>query len=151
MKRRLRLLGWIVLAAALAQAPTVEARWCRRPAPDRGVAILSPLESPDPCDSPVGGTYKIVPYYGGYLWDPCCFPPMYGPVTSYAPTGPGLGKGALGARPAPYREAGYGGFSGASRDEANLLHLGGFGPSANGYYRPHPGNGDIIDRIEGGR
>jgi len=150
MKRQLPMLGWILLVATFAPAPTAEAVWCRRPARDRGVAILPPLESPDPCDSPVGGTYKIVPYYGGYRWDPRCVPPLYGTVTTYAPTGPGLGQGALGARP-PYGQAGFGAFSGASRDEAYLLHLGGFGPSVNSSYRPYPGNGDIIDRIEGSR
>ena len=39
----------------------------------------------------------------------------------------------------------------ARRDEANLLHLGGFGPGVNSSYAPYQGNGDIIDRIEGGR
>ena len=152
--RRILLLTGLVLAS-LAPLRTASAGWywgcCKRPDPCRGVAILPPYESPDCYDCPVGGRYKLVPYYGGYLWDPNCYPPLYGSVTTFVPTGPGLGAGGLGSRPAAYGKYGYGTFSGANQDEANLLHLGGFGPGASGSSQPYQRGGDIIDRIQGGR
>ena len=151
MKRFALLIGTTVLLTIAADGRTANAVWCKRPDWSRGIAILPPVESPDPCDSPVGGCYKVVPYYRGYLFDPRCVPPEYGTVTSYSPTGRGLGAGELGGRPAPYGTGAYGGFTGASQDESNLLHLGGFGPGGDGSYRPYLQGGDIIDRIRGGR
>ena len=147
MKRVALPIGLLIVAANVTGANTVRAVWCRRPPRDRGVAICSPLESPDPCDSPVGGKSVYTPYYQGYAPDRRCLPPMYGTVTSYAPTGPGFGAGALGSRPAPYGRSNFGAFSGASQDEAWLLHLGGFGPGAGSPSRPY--QGDIIDRMQG--
>jgi hypothetical protein len=112
---------------------------CRRPAPDRGIAVMSPLESPDPCDSPVGGCYRYTPYYPGYAPDRRCMilygqsPWTYGAATSRAPG---------------YRPADYGPSTGGSRDEAGLLRLGGNGGSAPGTYGPSSG-GDLLDRIHG--
>lgn len=130
-------LAAVILAADVAQAGSC----CYRPAPDRGIAILSPLESPDPCDSPVGGRYRYTPYYRGYAPDRRCMI-LYGQSSIYRGAGH---PGPLGSFP-----ANYGAFSGASRDEAGLLRLGGNGAGAYGTYRPYPrGAGDVIDRIQG--
>ncbi len=152
MRRRSAfVVGCTVLSATLVHATGAQAGCrCRCPDPCRGCAIMSPIESPDPCDPPVGGAYKYRPYYRGYAPDFCCFPPMYGTVSSYPYSGPGFGPGGLGTRPAPYGGANYGAFSGASRDEARLLRLGGFGAAGNGSYRPSQ-NVDVIDRIQSGR
>jgi len=108
-----------------------------RQAPDRGLAITSPLECPDPCDSPVGGCYLYTPYYPGYAPDRRCLL-IYGQrPMQYATPAPGTGP------------ANYGAFTGASRDEATLLRLGGNGAGRPGTYRPYPGSGDVIDRIHG--
>ncbi len=107
-----------------------------RQAPDRGLAITSPLECPDPCDSPVGGCYLYTPYYPGYAPDRRCLL-IYGqrPV-HYALPRPGAGP------------ADYGAFTGASRDEATLLRLGGNGTARPGASRTSPGSGDIINRLQ---
>ena len=128
------------LAASLSPTQTVQAGGhCRRPAPDRGIAITSPLECPDPCDSPVGGCYRYTPYYPGYAPDRRCLM-IYGTSPwQYGAAAPQ----ALGNRPAD-----YGTFTGASRDEATLLRLSGNG--GRGTYRPsYGGAGDLIDRIHG--
>ena len=108
------------------------------PAPDRGLAITSPLECPDPCDSPVGGCYLYTPYYPGYAPDRRCLP-IYGqrPMQYSLPAPPPVGT------------ATYGAFTGARRDEAALLRLGGNGAGVPRTYRPYPANGDVIDRIHG--
>jgi hypothetical protein len=152
MKRRFSLvLGSTVFAAMLPYAGTVEAGGCcYRAACDRGVATMSPLESPDPCDSPVGVAYRYTPYYQGFAIDRRCMPPMYGTVSTHGVPHPSWSTGGLGQRAVPYVRGGYGSFSGASKDESNLLHLGGFGLAGNGSYRPYHGSsGDMIDRIEG--
>ncbi|MGQ0634015.1 MAG: hypothetical protein ACT4QC_05380 [Planctomycetaceae bacterium] len=93
---------------------------CRRAAPDRGLAIRSPLECPDPCDSPVGGRFRCTPYYPGYMPDRrCC---LWGATVCNGNVGPNWRPaGAYGT---------YGAYSGARSDETNLRHLGGFGPGA---------------------
>ena len=57
---------------------------------------------------------------------------MYGTTGSCCFTGPGFGAPALGTRPTAYGRGNYGAYSGASRDEANLVRLGGFGPGGTG-------------------
>lgn len=133
-------LPWVAAACLGAVIPTASVAHagshCRRPDPCRGIAILSPLESPDPCDSPVGGCYRYTPYYPGYSPDRRCLV-LYG-QTDWAygvPTGQGIGN----------QSAGYGAFTGASRDEAGLLRLGGNNPAGR---RTTPG-GDLIDRMHG--
>jgi hypothetical protein len=114
---------------------------CRRADPCRGIAILSPLESPDCCDSPVGGCYRYTPYYPGYSPDRRCLV-LYG-QTNWAYSGPS--SPASGNRPAD-----YGALTGASRDEATLLRLGGNGSAPRGTYNPSSRtSGDLIDRIHG--
>jgi len=154
MPRRLSILAGSMLLVTMAQAATLEAGCfccCKRPACDRGVAILSPLESPDPCEYPVGGEYRYTPYYQGYAIDRNCLPPLYGTVTSYPYPAPVGSTTALGGRSAPYGRSNFGAFSGASQDESGLLHLGGFGPGSNGSNRPYQRSSDIIDRIQGNR
>jgi hypothetical protein len=118
----------------------------RRPAWDRGVAILSPLESPDPCPAPpVGGDYCPTPYYRGYCPDRRCFV-NYGMTATNGYDGPGL----FANTPAPYARSDYGAFTGASRDESNLLRLGGAGPSSRVTGRPYQRETfDMIDRLQG--
>ena len=99
----------------------------------RGVAIMSPIDSPDPCSPPVGGRPQWVPYYTGY-WRDC--PPMnYLPPSAYW-TGLSQGQGY-------YSPGSYGPYTGARRDEANLLRLGATG-AGNGYY-PKSRPADFID------
>ena len=119
----------------------------RRPAYDRGLAILSPLESPDPCSSPVGGKYRYTPYYPGYKPDRRCLT-IYGATSTNGYDGPG----AFGNTPAPYGRSDYGAFTGANKDEKYLLHLGGMGPSLSvAPGQPQRATYDIIDRIQGMR
>ncbi len=124
---------------------------CYRCDPCRGSAICSPLESPDRCPSPVGGCCRYTPYYCGYAIDRRCPLPYYGPTGVRGVTRPSFGAPAVGTRTAPTAQLDYGSFSGGSQDEANLLHLGGFGPAGNGTYRPSGGGGDLLDRIQGRR
>ncbi len=155
MQRFSLLVGSLIFVAILAQPATTDAGCycsgcycccCRRADPCRGSAIRSPLESPDPCDSPVGGKFVVRPYYPGYLWHDCV-PPSYF-KTSYSVTGPGFGPVGMGSRPAPYGQGNFGSFTGANQDESHLLHLGGFGP-AGGSSQPNRGSsGDIIDRLQ---
>jgi hypothetical protein len=131
------------LAAGLAGVHAAHAgSHCRRAAPDRGIAILSPVECPDPCDVPVGGCYRYTPYYPGYAPDRRCLI-LYG-QTPWQYGGPV-------SQPMGNRPSDYGAFSGASRDEASLLRLGGNGAGGRGTYRPYSGAGDVIDQIHGRR
>src|SRR5215467_558449 len=92
------------LAAALSSVETAHGGACCRGAADRGLAIASPLECPDPCPSPVGGCYRYTPYYPGYAPDRRCLM-LYG-TTSWD----------YGASTSPAnRPADYGAFTGASR------------------------------------
>jgi len=143
------LVGFSVLFSVLALAAPADAGCycgcCRKADPCRGSAIRSPLESPDPCDCPVGGRFVCRPYYPGYAYDHKCPTASY-TTTSYGITGPGFGPGGMGYRPASYGQANFGSYSGANKDEAHLLHLGGFGPGGS---QPSRGGSDIIDRIQG--
>src|SRR5262245_56345727 len=108
--------GGIVAVALTTVETTYAGACCRRAASDRGLAIASPLECPDPCPSPVGGCYRCTPYYPGYAPDRRCLM-LYGTTAwQYGPT-PALRNGT----------ADYGSYTGASRDEAALLRLGGNG------------------------
>jgi len=142
----------IVLAAALALPLPVQAQ--APGAHGRGVAILPPAESPDAPPShpqppftpyyspltPISSRWRpvvYVPYYPGYCAHhyqvkPCQGVP-YGDGGGLGPVAPGCELGLTG----------YGGYTGAPRDEARLLHLGGNGP-----YQPVPP--DLLDAIHGG-
>jgi len=129
----------LCLAAELATAHAYGGSHCRRADPRRGIAILSPLECPDPCDSPVGGRYRYTPYYPGYSPARRCLV-LYG-QTNWAYATPSSQASGAGT-------ADYGALTGASRDEATLLRLGGNGAAPRGSYGPFPrGNGDLLDRI----
>jgi hypothetical protein len=122
--------------------------------PDRrGVAIMSPVESPDHDCSVVGGKPQCVPYYPDYAR-----PGKHGPRLGVPDNGegygcpgavPGLGAGI----PATELPAGidnasaYGGYSGASQNEAALLHLG--GNAAPGAETRPAGTADLIDLLQG--
>lgn len=132
--------AWFI--AAIVPAPKLYGGGCcYRQARDRGLAIMSPIDCPDPCDYPVGGCYRYTPYYPGYAPDRRCLV-LYG-TTSCLP--------GMSSAPGSMRQpADYGAFTGASRDEAGLLHLGGNGPGSKAPYRPyHAGSGDLLDRIHG--
>src|SRR5262249_43934688 len=141
MRRWSLLVGSTLFATSLIQTASAQAGCycccCRRADPCRGSAIRSPPESPDCCDSPVGGRHVCRPYYPGYMWD-CCVPPSY-TSTSYGGTGPGFGQGGMGYRPVAYGHANFGAYTGANQDETHLLHLGGFGPGAGSTPQPDRG------------
>jgi hypothetical protein len=147
--RRSLLAAFAVLTVSLAQTLEADAGgWCRKADPTRGLAIASPVECPDPCDSPVGGCELWTPYYPGYSPDRRC-PVIYGTSAGWYGN---YSAGVFGNRPLPYSRGDYGSFTGASRDEASLLRLGGSGPASQTTYRPfHGGAGDLIDRIHGQR
>jgi hypothetical protein len=141
------LAGCAVLSAGLAYTEVSEAGKCLTNAdPERGLAILSPYESPDPCYEEVGGNYKFRPYYPGYAPNRRCLL-IYGGTTRYSR----YGNTAFPDSPmTPGKD--YGQFSGGSQDETGLMHLGGSGPSSQIPFQPYfPGGGDIIDRIQGRR
>jgi hypothetical protein len=151
MERFSLLIAATALAASLSCSVSAQAggRCCYGPDCTRGVAIMSPLESPDPCDSPVGGAYRYTPYYRGFAIDRNCMPPLYGTISTHGVPQP-TWRAGLGQRAVPYASGSYGSFSGGSQDETNLLRLGGFGLAGNGSYRPYHGSsGDVIDRIQG--
>lgn len=141
MKRRLSLLvGSTALAAFLSLAVTANAP----AAHNRGNAICSPLESPDPPGCSATGpcaVYKCMfnPYYSPIIpiacrWRTTCLTPYY---PCYCPwfhhagpcvcTCPGLGFGPVGS---------FGGYTGTPQDEEVLLHLGGAGLSGHGPILP---------------
>jgi hypothetical protein len=155
---RFSLLSGSTVAAALLALPTValaqtsDDLWAYH---TRGVAILPPLESPDgpghhgslPCFTPYYAPINpisvrwrpvvYVPYYRGY-----CAKHKVSPCDG-VPYGDG---GLFAAGELNPAMAGYGGYSGAPRDEARLLHLGGNGP----YFPSVPGAVDLIDVLQGG-
>ena len=144
MTRRLSLfVGIAAFAAALAAPGAANAQIFSK----RGTAILPPAECPDgpdcydkkgtftPCYSPATPisvrwrTTFETPCYPGYCpnrWHGG----QYGCCDADAP-GCAAGQGG-----------GYGAYSGARRDEAELLHLGGLGPCS-------PTGVDIISELEG--
>ncbi|HVU85860.1 MAG TPA: hypothetical protein VHD36_00965 [Pirellulales bacterium] len=98
----------------------------------RGVAILSPLESPDHCDYPVGGKCVLTPYYPDYCAHrkkgPRIFIPGNG-VGYFSRRGKrvaGYGEEFVDENGQAITETGYGAYQGARQDEENLLRLGGF-------------------------
>lgn len=116
----------------------------------RGVAILSPIESPDHWDPPLGGHPQCVPYYPDY-----CKHSTHGQRIGI----PGNGLGYNGPRGATSSTVGaaapeaaaptgadFGGYSGASQDEAALLRLGGQSGIDRAGRAP-----DLIDRIQTGQ
>lgn len=115
---------------------------------DRGVAICSPIDSPDPYVPEVGGQPLCVPYYRGFKPD-AKYPsqsdmPYYYATPGYSYRQPGYGYG--GSSQSVYALRDYGYFSGARKDEANLLHMGGYNPPSNRSARP-----DIVDMIQSGQ
>ena len=122
----------------------------------RGVAILSPVESPDHCDYVVGGKPLCVPYYVDY-----CPHWKRGPRVLVPGNGVGYGRQMMfdvpeaasaieGTDEAIPAAGSYGLYDGAPKDEARLFRLGGFSdegslPSAEQQ------TGDLVDMIEGGR
>lgn len=149
------LLSLTKAAGAQESAPATQAQpgllyqwWKEAVAPStRGVAVLSPVDSPDGYAPGVGGRVKSVPYYRGYLWSGSQ-PSRGASPGGYGFRVPGHGRGA--AQAARGARANYGSYSGASQDEAYLLRLGGLGSGAN---RPRgPGHGpatDLVDAIQG--
>lgn len=132
----------LTMGAELSQAGC---KHLRRQDPERGLAIMSPVECPDLCETPVGGCYRYTPYYPGYLPDKC--PMLYVPQSGYSVPGPGFFNNA----PAAYGRSDYGSFTGASKDEATLVRLGGRSNAAGIYQPTNPATGDLIDRIQGSR
>lgn len=116
----------------------------------RGVAILSPVESPDHCDPGVGGKTVLTPYYPDYCVHSCHGPRVFVPrngIGYYAPRGKPLEPGEPVMVSEPSGPA-YGAFAGARQDEANLSHLGGFSDPGVIY---EPSQPDMVDLIEGCR
>jgi hypothetical protein len=147
MKRRLSFVFTsVALAGTLSLTSAVDAYgfgwWAP---PQRGVAILPPAESPDRCASPVGGKSKVVPYYTTY-WarsrrDPHMRRCVHGCGSTWSA---GDGQSIEFEH-----SADYGLYSGASRDEAKLTHLGGAGLGADGLDRSEEdATTDIIDEIQ---
>ncbi|HEY5313782.1 MAG TPA: hypothetical protein VIK18_14740 [Pirellulales bacterium] len=119
----------------------------------RGIAILSPVESPDHWNPAVGGKPRLIPYYPDY-----CVHPWHGPrifVPDNSPNYAARFAGVPGADAssveavAESQTPGYGNYSGARQDESNLLHLGGFSGSDAATDRTN-GTPDVIDLIQGG-
>ena len=115
------------VAESVAEGPELSAPpallhewWTEAIAPStRGVAIMSPVDSPDGPEPPVGGDAASIPYYCGY-WQDC--DPELG-VPEYQSTGlPNAPRRRSAQAPGD-----YGSYTGASRDEAALLRLGGAG------------------------
>lgn len=129
--------GWRIVAglgllAGLVPAQLTQAGChCRRADPCRGIAVTSPWECPDPCDSPVSGEYCYSPYYPGYAPDRRC-------LLLYGKSPWEHGTGSRG-----YGSGDYGALSGGRRDEKSLLRLGG-----NSRATPRT-TVDVIDRIRG--
>jgi hypothetical protein len=143
------LVGSTALATLLSLAATAQAN-------KRGVAIQSPVDCPD---APPHNPNTFIPYYGSPLtpistrWRTIVCVPYYRGYCRphngrgecrYGCNGDGLpgpgcaADGLLGA-------GNYGPYTGAPRDEARLLHLGGNAP----YLPSQPGAMDIIDAIQG--
>ncbi|HEY1784834.1 MAG TPA: hypothetical protein VGG30_04765, partial [Pirellulales bacterium] len=121
----------------------------------RGVAIMSPIESPDHDCSDVGGKPLCVPYYPDY-----CTHGRRGPRLSipdngggYCCAGPstgGLAAGLAEQQAAVVPIGSYGYYSGANQNEAALLHLGG-NSTPDQAARPAGGPADLIDLIHSGQ
>jgi hypothetical protein len=119
----------------------------------RGVAIMSPIESPDNDCPMVGGKPQCVPYYPDY-----CTHPHHGRRIAIPDDGSGYccpGSSPSGAIPAAALPPGvdnsstYGCYSGGNQNEAMLLHLGG-NSSVDPATRPADAPADLIDLIHSG-
>ncbi|HWB00273.1 MAG TPA: hypothetical protein VG713_17385 [Pirellulales bacterium] len=123
---------------------------------DRGVAVLSPVESPDRYQIAVGGKPRRVPYYVDYcphwrLGPRVCVP---GNGLKYLPPQAWI-AGAMpsyaGPDGAPPEPNGYGGYSGSSQlDESMLLQLGGNSSGATDAEHVDQAP-DMVDLIESSR
>jgi hypothetical protein len=120
MRRQIPFVSAAVGAVLLTQTPNV--RGDHSPSP---ITILSPVESPDPPRKKPEKPEKVIltPYYPGYLPHRYGF---FGKRGAYCPTETYFGDAVDAATAAA---AGYGMYTGAPRDEARLLHLGGGGLS----------------------
>lgn len=120
----------------------------------RGVAILSPIESPDRCPAYVGGKTIYTRYYPDYLPYRKHGDRVIIPGNGYGYHGP-RGKMHIASEVAASEvdavDAGdYGFFSGARHDEQDLLRLGGNGSAADGAEAPVAPQADLIDMLEHG-
>jgi hypothetical protein len=117
----------------------------------RGVAILSPVESPDSWNPGVGGKSRLIPYYPDYCVHPWHGPRVFVPDNNpnYAARFAGVcaSETEAGVEAGTEAAPGYGNYSGARQDEANLLHLGGFSGAGGDRTNTAP---DMIDLIQGG-
>ncbi|HEY1603122.1 MAG TPA: hypothetical protein VGG64_26195 [Pirellulales bacterium] len=119
----------------------------------RGVAILSPVESPDRCYYPVGGKTVYTHYYPDY-----CPHRKHGPRVcipgngyGYLAHGHSISEHLVSEVSADGSGASeYGFYAGARQDEANLLRLGGF-PGSGEAHADTGATPDLIDMIEGRR
>lgn len=133
LRRHLAFVAVAVIIAILAMAPTARAR-CKSDQ-QRGVAILSPLDSPNCCNPPVGGVCRLVLYYQGYMPDcPCCRPRHA--LGTCGRSNPVWKSDGSQSGPAADQRTDFGVYSGARHDEASLLHLGGFSSDGDGRNRP---------------
>jgi hypothetical protein len=115
----------------------------------RGVAILSPIESPDRCPAYVGGKTVYTAYYPDYLphrkrGDRIVIP---GNGNGYLWWGEAAGVPGS-TEPVEGVSRDYGYYSGARQDEANLLRLGGDGNMSEVAGEPAAAQADLIDELE---
>lgn len=113
----------------------------------RGIAILSPIESPDHWNPGVGGKPRLIPYYPDYCTHPWHGPRVFVPDNSPNYAARFAGVCTTGVEAGTETSPGYGNYSGARQDEANLLHLGGFSGAGGDRTNTAP---DMIDMIQGG-
>lgn len=117
----------------------------------RGVAILSPIESPDRFNRPVGGKTVVTPYYVDY-----CPHRHHGPRVLVPGNGVGYyvhggmhGGIHSGVEVNTLEQTSYGNYTGASRDEQRLLHLGG-GGNIEPPLDPSEITPDLLDHLPSG-
>jgi hypothetical protein len=119
----------------------------------RGVAILSPIESPDHDCPVVGGKPLCVPYYPDY-----CTHGSHGPRLAipddgrgYCCPGSAVSGGSCPTDTLPMTATStYGIYSGANQNESALLHLGG-NAMPNPQAGPCTAPADVIDLIQTGQ
>jgi hypothetical protein len=119
----------------------------------RGVAILSPVESPDRCYYPVGGKTIYTRYYPDYCPHRRQGPRVCIPGNGYGYLAHGLSISEHVVVEVPADGSGaseYGSYAGARQDEANLLRLGGFSGTGDAHAETSV-TPDLIDMIEGSR
>ncbi|MBX7073817.1 MAG: hypothetical protein K1X71_11775 [Pirellulales bacterium] len=120
----------------------------------RGVAILSPVESPDRCPAYVGGKTIYTRYYPDYLPYRKHGDRVIIPGNGYGYHGP-RGKVSVTSDVASsevdaIESSDYGFFSGARQDEESLLRLGGSGAQPEGSPGSAAPQADLIDMLEHG-